>query len=228
MDPFSSVAKLYTKFRPTYPKEFVERLGGGLCLDVGCGSGQLSVALAERFTSVHAVDRSQAQLDNARQHPRVTYFCHDASLAGFPSCAYDCVTVAQAFHWMDPERVLPEFHRVLKPQGVLAVMGYATCRIDGRGAQHELEAYQATLKWECDRRRLDAAHADDVFAPPFAHVERVFASQQRQLTKHEFLNYLRSQTSYRGENTLAALANALPEQVVAHFPFFMILATRSY
>jgi SAM-dependent methyltransferase len=35
----------------------------------------------------------------------------------------DAVAAASAFHWFDPDRALPEIHRVLKPGGALATLG---------------------------------------------------------------------------------------------------------
>ena len=53
-DHFSTVAAQYAAYRPHYPRALVEALAG-LCThrdvawDVGCGSGQLSIALADEF-----------------------------------------------------------------------------------------------------------------------------------------------------------------------------------
>jgi SAM-dependent methyltransferase len=40
---------------------------------------------------------------------------------GLPAGSADIVTVSQAMHWFDPVRALPEFARLLRPGGVLAV-----------------------------------------------------------------------------------------------------------
>ena len=39
-----------------------------------------------------------------------------------PDASARAVTVAQAFHWFDPERALPEIARVLVPDGLLAIV----------------------------------------------------------------------------------------------------------
>jgi SAM-dependent methyltransferase len=39
-----------------------------------------------------------------------------------PDGGADAITVGQAFHWFDQERVVPELHRVLKPGGVVALV----------------------------------------------------------------------------------------------------------
>ncbi|MGH7866895.1 MAG: class I SAM-dependent methyltransferase, partial [Candidatus Dormibacteraceae bacterium] len=43
---------------------------------------------------------------------------------GLPEACADVVTCVQAFHWMDPEIVLPEVARILRPGGVFAAVDY--------------------------------------------------------------------------------------------------------
>jgi SAM-dependent methyltransferase len=51
--------------------------------------------------------------------------------------AADAVTVAQAFHWFEPGRALPEIARALKPGGAFAI--FANVRDKRDELQHELE-----------------------------------------------------------------------------------------
>lgn len=89
LDHFSAVADAYATFRPLYPQGLLELLAQhaprhALAWDAGCGTGQLSVALADHFASVAATDASGAQIAEAAPHPRVHYaarLCNDSGLA---------------------------------------------------------------------------------------------------------------------------------------------------
>jgi ubiquinone/menaquinone biosynthesis C-methylase UbiE len=141
MDPFRNQARQYLLSRPRYPVDLQEKIFSKIagsyenkvCLDVACGSGQLTCALAERFGKVIGIDRSQPQLDHATPHSRINYIHVDdcVELNGiFPSNHFDCVTIAQALHWLPLEKALEEFYRVLKPNGTFAALGYAICEIE--------------------------------------------------------------------------------------------------
>ena len=77
-------AHLYATYRPTYPKAVMSEIltylkdgGGGrkLALDVGCGNGQGTLALADHFDEVIGSDISETQIANApSDHPKVNAF----------------------------------------------------------------------------------------------------------------------------------------------------------
>ena len=50
---------------------------GGVCVEVGCGPGRMTGALAERFDRVLAVDVSPAMLDLARQNVDILEMLHE-------------------------------------------------------------------------------------------------------------------------------------------------------
>ena len=75
---FQSGAACYATFRPNYPAELSAALvrlvpNRTLAVDVGCGSGQLTHALAGHFDAVLWLDVSPAQLAAAAPHPRIRY-----------------------------------------------------------------------------------------------------------------------------------------------------------
>jgi SAM-dependent methyltransferase len=134
-DHFSKQAAAYAKFRPQYPLELFEYLGGiaprrKLAWDCATGNGQAAVALASVFERVIATDASEAQITNAEAHSRVEYRVALAENSGIESGTIDLVMVAQALHWFDLDRFYAEARRTLKPNGVLATSAYLFAQIE--------------------------------------------------------------------------------------------------
>jgi SAM-dependent methyltransferase len=128
-DHFSSHAAGYAAYRPRYPEAVLAYLGAIapdrlLAWDCGCGSGQLSVPLGDWFAEVVATDASMEQIARAGTHPRVTYRVGTAEAGGLTAGSVDLVTVAQAVHWFDLPAFYAEVRRVLRPDGVIALVSY--------------------------------------------------------------------------------------------------------
>ncbi len=133
-DHFSARAGDYARFRPSYPRALVEHLatlapGRSLAWDVGTGSGQAALALADLFDHVVATDASAEQIRHAAPHFAVTYAQAREGRSGLPDASADLVTAAQAAHWFDLAAFYAEVRRVLRPGGVVALWCYgaATC-----------------------------------------------------------------------------------------------------
>ena len=136
-DHFSSGSAGYATYRPTYPMQLVEELAKispaqNLALDCGCGSGQLSVLLAEKFKSVVATDASATQIENAQVKAGVTYTVALAENSGLPDQSVDLITVAQAAHWLNLEKFYVEVRRVARPKAAVALITYGIMHIEGR------------------------------------------------------------------------------------------------
>jgi Methylase involved in ubiquinone/menaquinone biosynthesis len=98
-------------------------------LDLGCGGGHVSFALAPLAGSVTAYDLSDAMLTAvsaeaaARGLTNITTRQGKAEALPFDSASADFIaTRYSAHHWLDVPRALQEMHRVLKPGGALMVM----------------------------------------------------------------------------------------------------------
>lgn len=91
-------------------------------LDVGCGGGFLSNALARENFAVTGVDLSTESLAVAGRYDRtgkVRYLPGDAYQLPFPDASFDVVTAMDFLeHVDDPARAIKEFSRVLRPGGV--------------------------------------------------------------------------------------------------------------
>ena len=129
-DHFSGVAAGYAAHRPKDPEALIDFLasiapGREAVWDVGCGSGQLSVALASRFERVLATDASPQQVAKAERHPRVEYRTARAEASGLPAASIDLVVAAQAAHWFDRPAFYAEARRVARPEAAIALATYA-------------------------------------------------------------------------------------------------------
>jgi len=132
---FSSESDRYALYRPHYPDELFAFLSG-LCSgqekawDCATGNGQAAIACAGYFSSVEATDISPEQIHNSLPHPRVRYSVSAAEKTQFLDSCFDLITVAQAVHWFDLPLFTKEVQRVLKQDGVLAIMGYTVPEVD--------------------------------------------------------------------------------------------------
>lgn len=134
-DLFSKGAAEYAEYRPSYPAELFAWLADlapsrELAVDVGTGTGQAAVALAEYFTAVVGVEASSEQLSHARQDPRVSYLSATAEATGLADGSADVMMAAQAFHWFRQDLFFAEAERILRPGGILALVAYALSDIN--------------------------------------------------------------------------------------------------
>ena len=127
--------RLYAQARPSMPQtvfedtiSYCKSVGNKfqLVLDVGCGSGQNTPALAEYFTQVIGTDLSHTQITEAKsQHPDINFrvaAAEDLSFAADGSV--DLVACFTSFHWFNHEKFYEEIKRVLAPGGVLMACSY--------------------------------------------------------------------------------------------------------
>jgi SAM-dependent methyltransferase len=96
-----------------------------LVLDVGCGTGALSVAAAAiPFTHVTGVDRSTAYISRAENEPggrRIRFEVGDAAALRFRDATFDrTISLLMLNHLPDPAAGLREMIRVTRPGGIVA------------------------------------------------------------------------------------------------------------
>lgn len=112
----------------------------GVGLDLGCGAGHLSFALAPALAKVVAADASPGMLEVVEKAAAQRGFSHIETVQTmveslpFADASFDVVaTRYSAHHWGDVPAALSEARRVLKPGGVLLVidvLGYENPLVD--------------------------------------------------------------------------------------------------
>jgi SAM-dependent methyltransferase len=123
---FGDEAALYERVRPSYPEAAVDWLlpaGARRVVDLAAGTGKLTRLLVERGLDVVAVEPSAGMRGEfARVLPGVPVLDGTAETLPLPDGSVDAVLVAQAWHWVDPERASREVARVLAPGGRLGLV----------------------------------------------------------------------------------------------------------
>jgi SAM-dependent methyltransferase len=131
---FDQAAQDYQRTRPVCPPELfddlIERAGlkaGDRVVEIGCGTGQATVPLAERKLAITAIELGAELAAIARRR-----------LAGFPAAnvvtssfedwqpqdaPVDAVVAVNSLHWIDPQLRYSKPHQLLHRGGVMAVGG---------------------------------------------------------------------------------------------------------
>lgn len=130
---FDGMGKLYAKFRPSYPSEFIDYLfaysqvsNKGVIADIGAGTGILTRQLLEHGNTVYAVEPNSDMIAVAKKDlSELEGFIPvdgAAESTGLEDGSIDLVTVAQAFHWFDRMAFGEECRRILRPSGRVALV----------------------------------------------------------------------------------------------------------
>ena len=123
---FGAVADAYERGRPSYPREAAAWLVGAdfaHVLELGAGTGKLTEQLLALGHRVLATDPLEEMLRRLRARlPDARAVLGTAERIPMRGRSVDVVVGAQAFHWFDSERALPEIARVLRPGGHLGLV----------------------------------------------------------------------------------------------------------
>lgn len=174
-DLFSKQASLYAQYRPVYPPELFDYLLSFVqeknsAWDCATGNGQAAIVLARHFKKVYATDISEKQLQQALVQDNIVYSVAAAERTQFPGQLFDCITVAQAYHWFDFTAFQQELMRVARPGAILAVWGYSLVVCDDETINQQIGSFYRDIVgpyWDRERKFVD----DHYSTVPFPYDE---------------------------------------------------------
>ena len=187
--PSAPPRTLYERGRPPYPPEAVDWLlpeGASRVLDLGAGTGKLTRQLRDRGLDVIAVEPSAGMREQlARAVPGVTVHAGSAEEIPLADGSVDAVLVAQAWHWVDRSRAVPEVARVLVPGGRLGLVW---------NIRDEREDWVAELGRILHDPGEHRSQDRGLIGPPFGPVERCDVEWKHRLSPDELIDLAASRS----------------------------------
>ncbi|MFT4203464.1 MAG: class I SAM-dependent methyltransferase [Chitinophagaceae bacterium] len=130
---FSDRVENYVKYRPSYPERIIAFLQKAYDLttdktiaDIGSGTGISSKLFLDNGYTVIGVEPNKEMRDKSneilRAHSRFSTVGGTAENTLLTDRSVDAIIAGQAFHWFDRSKCKPEFIRILKPGGLLALI----------------------------------------------------------------------------------------------------------
>ncbi|NNE78157.1 MAG: class I SAM-dependent methyltransferase [Pricia sp.] len=208
-DNFSAQSKLYSRFRPTYPNTLLDYICDfvakkDLAWDCATGNGQVALQIAKDFKKVIATDISKEQIKNATKHDNIIYKIEQAENSSLKNASVDLVIVAQAIHWFDFDSFYKEVKRVLRPNGIIAVIGYGFVQTENPKLTMLIRHFYEDIVgpyWDEERKYVDDHYVTIPF--PFEEIAIPKFEMKYKWTSAHLLGYLESWSAvahYRRKN----------------------------
>jgi SAM-dependent methyltransferase len=220
---FDEVAEIYDRARSGYLPALIDDLvdltglgPGSRILEIGCGTGQLSIPLAERGVSLLAVELGPRLAAIARRNlarfPEAEVVVAAFETWPLPSEPFDVVVSATAFHWLDPAIRVSKCAQALSPSGALAVIdGH---HIAGGTEQFFVDNQACYVEWVPDTEdgfrvpttaQISVAREEMDQSPLFRYVELRRYEDDHSFTTQEFIDLLQTDSLIRGLHPKARL-----------------------
>lgn len=137
---FCGTYEYYAKYRPNIPEEvvriIVERFNINLAdriLDVGCGTGQMAIAMDGRCEEMVCSDSDSEMLKQAKKEIErlnlkqriILINCKAEDLINRKNelGIFKVATICRAFHWMNQDKVLTALDNLINQDGGIAIIG---------------------------------------------------------------------------------------------------------
>jgi SAM-dependent methyltransferase len=216
-ESFNEVAALYDRARPLYPQAVIDDLFaltaaqvGDHILEIGCGTGQMTVPLAERGLRVTALEPGADLAAIARAklaaYPDTEVVERRFEDYDLPPEPFDLVVSATAFHWVDPNVRVTKSAAALKPGGYLAII-HTHWGVGTRRDTFGVRSQSCYERWEPEAEPgfvppvtadLPATRPELDDSPSFASVEHHLYEQVNHYSTASYLDLLGTFSNIRG------------------------------
>lgn len=150
--------------------------GTGTGLDVGCGEGETTRRLRRRVTTVTGVDVDEPSIEVARSFgDDIEYRCVDVIEEALAE-RFDVVTSVAMLHHVDHEVGLTRMAELVRPGGLLLVVGLARSRDPANLARDAWDS--VALRRHSITKGIWATTAPIVWPPPLTHREADAATRR--------------------------------------------------
>ncbi len=236
---FTSAIPHYMAGRPVYSERLIERLARetGLAaaarvLDLGCGPGSLTLALARFAGTTIGIDPDAAMVAAGREAAEaaglaIAWRVGSSFDLGDDLAPIDLVTIARAFHWMDREATLKRLDALVRPGGAVALVNtelHAVGTSTWHAAFEELRKahgrFDAFYHWR--KSQAWEEHVSVLMRSPFRDVARISVFDEHAVSLDEIVarafSFSANSPSRLGDEGRAAYEAAVRERMLALEP----------
>jgi 2-polyprenyl-3-methyl-5-hydroxy-6-metoxy-1,4-benzoquinol methylase len=148
---FTSAIPHYVTGRPPYSERLLQWLAREVALtpasrvlDLGCGPGSLTLALARLSDTTIAIDPDAAMIAAGEKSAldaglKIVWRVGSSFDLGPDLAPLDLVTIGRAFHWMDREATLVRLDELIRPGGAVALLN---TELHAHGSETWLSAFE--------------------------------------------------------------------------------------
>ena len=234
---FKTAAAHYLQGRPPYARLLMRRIvqlcgldGSQRLLDLGCGPGQISLALAPHLREAVGVDPEPAMLALARGRAgtltNVRFIEGSSNDLGPALGRFDLVTIGRAFHWMNRVETLVRLDSMIQAGGTVLLFDTDIPELPENAwykAYREVTEPYASQDPERVRRKSPDWAKDEtvLLASPFGQLERIAVMEPHETTVEALVDRALS-TSSMTRSRLAGQADDLVNELRAALTPFAI------
>jgi SAM-dependent methyltransferase len=226
----AAAAERYARGRPDLHPAIVRRICEvtgrsrfASVLDIGCGTGLSTRALATVADCIFGVDSSPEMLAQATGGPGIVYQRARAESLPFADRSFELLNVGLAFHWFAPQAFLSEARRVLRDDGWLVIYNSGFLgQLHGEDNFAEWHRSVYLVRYPTPPRSRTSV--TDEFVRPFGFtlVRKETHDQEIAMSSDQFVGYLLTQSNViavveQGSEELEMVAQFLSDAVAPYF-----------